>query len=741
MSRWLWLSFIFLFIPQVVWASEKEEWIVQVRHTSDVGHLQPYVVDTIGTFVKVAVTEEERENISRLPFVLNMEKNDIKRAAVDDPLFSEQWSLAMIDWHIPSLTSMNRLIGKQMIVDGREYVYDGKSFEGEHIVIALGEETLSRLSVTVDHIEGPWRIQVKDEAGALLGENEGELSRLDVILSRPSPTIHLYVTARNWTTAPRIVELKGVNHVIVAVVDSGVAWHEDLSDHVLYSVGVDYAEKQRYAHDTFGHGTHVTGMLAARINNSKGIAGLIGDAPVDILPIKVLDRYGVGGDFEIAKGVKYALDHGASVMNLSLAGQGETEVLKAVIEEAVKRGVHVVAAAGNSHMPTTNIYPASYPGVITVAAIDRQHMPLSISNYGWDVEVSAPGDFLISTYLSGYRALRGTSMAAPHVSALLAILRAMYPEEDAIQLRKRVWKTAKDVYWRGYDMYTGYGMIQWQQALALSAPLGIDWLNLQPGQPIEKNRTYILALSSSFVGKQGHLFVNGKLVHSFHVDREMMSFRLFDLTKQQGDVAVVITDEQQRVIASDTRATPIRPTPFSDVKKTYWAYSDILQAQQLGIIRGYGDGTFRPNHHLTRRESIVMLARLFDWEVPSLLSAPFVDVPLTTTNALLVATAAEKGMVKGTGGKALLHERLTRGQLALLLMRALQLENEPIRSVYPFQDVKQQEVWKAVQLLAERGIIAKAPYFHPHEPVTRAQMCAMIVRVSTFIRQHSTKSA
>ncbi|WP_240672272.1 hypothetical protein [Anoxybacillus flavithermus] len=118
MSRWLWLSFIFLFIPQVVWASEKEEWIVQVRHTSDVRHLQPYVVDTIGTFVKVAVTEEERENISRLPFVLNMEKNDIKRAAVDDPLFSEQWSLAVIDWHIPSLTSMNRLIGKQMIVDG-----------------------------------------------------------------------------------------------------------------------------------------------------------------------------------------------------------------------------------------------------------------------------------------------------------------------------------------------------------------------------------------------------------------------------------------------------------------------------------------------------------------------------------------------------------------------------------------------------------------------------------------------
>lgn len=739
MSRWLWICFICFFMPHVVQANEKGEWIVQVRHASDLSYMKPYVVDTMGTFAKVLLTEDEQKKISQLPFVLKMEKNDTKRAAVNDPLFSGQWSLSMVNWHMPSLISVNRLIGKQMIVDGREDVYRGEPFYGEHIVVVLGEEKLSRVSVTVDHVEGPWRIEVKDEEGERLGENEGELSRLDVLLPRSSSTIHLYITAPNWTKAPRIVEVKGVNHVLVAVVDSGIVLHEDLNDHVLYSVSVDYAEKERYADDTFGHGTHVTGILAARINNGKGIAGLIGDAPIDILPIKVLDRYGVGGDFEIAKGVKYALDHGASIINLSLAGQGETEVLKSVIEEAVKRGVHVVAAAGNGHMPTTNIYPASYPGVITVAAIDREQKPLSISNYGWEVEVSAPGDFLISTYPSGYRAMRGTSMAAPHVSALLAVLRAMYPEEDAFQLRNRLWKTAKDVYWRGYDMYTGYGMIQWQQALALSAPLGIDWLNLQPGQPIEKNRTYILALSSPFVGKQGHLFVNGKLVYSFNVDREMMSFRLFDLAQQQGDIAVVITDDQKRVVASDVRLVPIRMTSFSDVNRTHWAYDAITQAKQRGMIRGYPDGTFRPHVSLTRRQSIIMLYRLLSWEAPSVLRSPFSDVPLTSTDALAVVTAAEKGVVKGSGGRARLDEPLTRGQLALLLMRALQLDNEPIRSVYPFQDVTQRDVWLAVQLLAERGLIAKHAFFRPNDPVTRAEMCAIMVRVSTLIRQHSTK--
>ncbi|MGG3938962.1 S8 family peptidase [Anoxybacillus kestanbolensis] len=739
MSRWLWICFICFFMPHVVQANEKGEWIVQVRHASDLSYIKPYVVDTMGTFAKVLLTEDEQKKISQLPFVLKMEKNDTKRVAVNDPLFSGQWSLSMVNWHMPSLISVNRLIGKQMIVDGREDVYRGEPFYGEHIVVVLGEEKLSRVSVTVDHVEGPWRIEVKDEEGERLGENEGELSRLDVLLPRSSSTIHLYITAPNWTKAPRIVEVKGVNHVLVAVVDSGIVLHEDLNDHVLYSVSVDYAEKERYADDTFGHGTHVTGILAARINNGKGIAGLIGDAPIDILPIKVLDRYGVGGDFEIAKGVKYALDHGASIINLSLAGQGETEVLKSVIEEAVKRGVHVVAAAGNGHMPTTNIYPASYPGVITVAAIDREQKPLSISNYGWEVEVSAPGDFLISTYPSGYRAMRGTSMAAPHVSALLAVLRAMYPEEDAFQLRNRLWKTAKDVYWRGYEMYTGYGVIQWQQAIALSAPPSIDWLNLQPGQPLEKDRTYFLGLSSRFLGMNGHLFVNGKLVHSFIVDEEVMSFRLFDIAKQQGDVAVVITDEEKRVIASDVRLVPIRPTTFSDVKKTHWAYDVIMQAQQLGIIRGYLDDTFRPNTPLTRRQSIVVLSRLFGWGAPSILQSPFADIPLTSADALVVATAAEKGIVKGNGGKALLHEQLTRGQFALLLMRALQLENEPIRSVYPFQDVTQRDVWLAVQLLAERGLIAKHAFFRPNDPVTRAEMCAIMVRVSTLIRQHSTK--
>jgi len=740
-KKWFWLCIVYFLFSAPVQASEKEEWIIQVRNESDMKYVNVDVLDVMGTFAKVMMTEEEREHVSHLPFVVRIEKNDRKRAATNDPLFVEQWSLPAIRWTFPSLTSTNHFIGKLMNVDGRMETYRGEAVNGEHIVFTMGEERVTRISVTLDHVEGPWRLEVKDSNGEILGENEGELQRLDVLIPRFSPTIHLYVIASDWQQVPRIIQMKAVNHVVVAVIDSGVVLHEDVGDHILYSLSVDYAEKKRYAEDTFGHGTHVTGILAAVGNNGKGITGLLGDAPIDILPIKVLDRYGVGGDFDIAKGVKYALDHGASVINLSLAGQGETEVLRSVIAEAVKKGVHVVAAAGNSHMATTNVYPASYLGVITVAATNRQQAPLSISNYGWEADISAPGDFLWSTYISGYRTMRGTSMAAPHVSALLAVLRATYPEEDALQLRKRLWKTAKDVHWRGYDIYTGYGMIQWQQAIASSTPSGIDWLNVQPGQPLKRNETYVLGVSPQFIGMNGHMFVNGKLVHSFLVDQDMMSFRLFDIAQQQGDIAVVITDDQKQVVVSDVRLVPIHATSFSDVNKTHWAYDAIIQAQQRGMIRGYADGTFRPHVSLTRRQSIVMLYRLFGWESPSILHSPFVDVPLTSTDALAVVTAAEKGVVKGSGGRARLDEPLTRGQLALLLTRALQLDNEPIRSVYPFQDVTQRDVWLAVQLLAERGFIAKHAFFRPNDPITRAEMCAILIRTAEFIRQKSTKSA
>ncbi|MGX1983385.1 S-layer family protein [Thermolongibacillus altinsuensis] len=737
MRKLVFLFMIWIIFPSMAQASEQEEWIVRLRNESEIEMLtnayKTKVLDVDGAFAKMSLTEEEVSEIKQLPYVLQVEPNYVKRAASvpNDPFFYEQWALQKIDWVFPNFASRNLLIGQTVAVDGKMETYTGQTLKGKDFVFTVGDQSVSRLSVQLDHVEGTWRLEVLDDAGNLLGWNEGTLAKLDVRLNRSAPTIHVRVQPMDWTVEPTVVEIKAVDHLLVAVIDSGVRMHEDFGDNILYSLSVDYAEKKRYAEDTFGHGTHVTGIVAAVANNAKGISGVIGNAPVDILPIKVLDHYGSGGDFEIAKGVRYALEKGADMINLSLAGKGETTVLRSAIDDAIHQGVLVVAAAGNSHMSTATVYPASYPGVITVSATNERDEPISIANYGWEVDLSAPGDNILSTYLNGYRTLRGTSMAAPYVTGALAVLKTLHPHEDAIQLRTRLLETAKDVHERGYDIYSGYGLLQMQKAIQSPVPSqAVDWLDFQHGQPIEKGRLYWIGFSPSLQGKTAHLFFGGRLVHSFTITNWLMTVRLSDfISEKEGDISVLVTDGNKKVIAFENRTSPIRPTTFRDVPPKHWAYKVVQQAQSLSFVRGYGDGTFRPNDRLSRRHGIMMMNRAFGWEAPSVLSSPFRDVSLSSSGALAVLNASERHILKGADGKAQLDQPLTRGQMALMLVRALQIENETIHTSHLFQDVTTGEVRKAVQLLAERGIVAKQSAFRPNDPITRAEFAAMLVRV------------
>lgn len=732
-------SFLF---AHVVYAAEKEEWIVSVQSEKDVLALDGDVLDVEGTFVKMRLTEEEAEHIRKLNFVDYVEKNEVKRAAtLNDPLFFQQWSLRQIHWRLPDVSSVNLLMGKVVNIDGQSDVYDGQVIKGKNISFELNGERISRLSVRVDHVEREWEVKVLDENGQLLGQNNGSLNRLDVLLSRSSSVIHVHISVPGWTINPDIVEIKGVNHILVAVIDSGVVNHEDFGDNILYSLGVDYAEGKPYAEDTFGHGTHVTGILAATANNGVGLAGIVGQAPIDILPVKVLDRHGIGDDFNIAKGVRYALDKGASVLNLSLAGKGKTEILQNVISEAIHKGVIVVAAAGNNATSTESIYPASYVGVITVSATEAGDAPLPIANYGWDVDISAPGDQIISTYIGGYRILRGTSMATPYVAGALAVLKAIYPHEDVSQLRQRLWMSAKDIYWRGYDIYSGHGLLQWDEAINVVNPSGVDWLNIQPGQSIEQNKTYELMIDHRYIGKKGYIFWNGKLVHQFDIHDRIVALPLFEIVhSRRGDVVVVIADHNE-VMAADVRLMPSSTTLFRDVSSSHWASREIYEALQYGIVRGYEDGTFRPEQILTRRQGIDMFYRAFHWKSPNSLSSPFSDVSIASDGALAILVAAEQKVIQGTNGMARLREALTRGQTALMLARVFKVKKEHMETVYPFQDVKHGELWDAVQLLAEYGVITKTKYFRPNAPITRSQFTAMLVRALTIIRQKSTKSS
>jgi hypothetical protein len=248
--------------------------------------------------------------------------------------------------------------------------------------------------------------------------------------------------------------------VTVAVVDSGVMGsHEDLAGSVLS--GVDYVSPGNGWNDQYFHGTFVAGIIAAHLGNGKGIAGA---APsVKILPVRVLDGGGSGNSANVAAGIIYAAAHGARVINLSLGGPVPDAGVHLAVQYAISKGAVVVAAAGNSAQsgsPTT--YPAAFPEVLAVGAVDSHQQHAVFSNVGTYVDVVAPGVDVTSTYYAtthSYAVGEGTSFAAPYASAEVALILAANPKLAAGNVRHLVEISARDLGPAGRDNEYGYGLI------------------------------------------------------------------------------------------------------------------------------------------------------------------------------------------------------------------------------------------------------------------------------------------
>ena len=218
--------------------------------------------------------------------------------------------------------------------------------------------------------------------------------------------------------------------------------------------------------DDFGHGTHVAGIAAAATNNGIGIAGISWGARV--MPVKVLDQYGNGWYSDIAAGIVFAADNGAKIINLSLGGAAASPTLCRAAAYAHQKGALLVAAAGNAGAAV--LYPAACDGVLAVAATDRADQRASFSNYGSQVDLAAPGVDIYSTWpwLDGYFTMSGTSMAAPHVSGVAALVWSRWSAWTDTEVSRRIMETAVDVDASGWDPYTGWGRLDAAAALASS---------------------------------------------------------------------------------------------------------------------------------------------------------------------------------------------------------------------------------------------------------------------------------
>jgi subtilisin family serine protease len=254
--------------------------------------------------------------------------------------------------------------------------------------------------------------------------------------------------------------------VIVAVLDTGVdAGHPDLrgalwtnpgevpgngrdddGDGYVDDVhGVDLVNRDGDPADDEGHGTHVAGIIGARADG-EGVVGLAPEAV--IMPIKVLDDRRTGNTETVAEGIRYALAHGARVINLSVNGPGASSGLHEAVRQATSAGVSIVASAGNgaADLGLTPSYPASYPdpSVLAVGATDGDGLLASFSNFGRSVALTAPGVAILSTGRGGSFELRsGTSMAAPEVAAALALLHGARPDLPDSALREALLAGAR----------------------------------------------------------------------------------------------------------------------------------------------------------------------------------------------------------------------------------------------------------------------------------------------------------
>lgn len=285
----------------------------------------------------------------------------------------------------------------------------------------------------------------------------------DVARVEPDITVHASADTLDWGIGAANIPVswnagftgKGVK---IAVVDTGVAAHSDLA----IAGGASFVSYTTSYQDDNGHGTHVAGIIGAE-NNGFGTKGVAPDA--DVYAVKSLERSGSGSLSSILAGIDWAITNKMDIINLSLGTQTNSAAFQAMVDKAYAKGILVVAAAGNDGSAAGNDdtvdYPARYDSTIAVGAVDSSLKRASFSSTGNAVDIAAPGQSILSTYLNnGYARMSGTSMATPYVSGELALLKQANPTADHVRLRNALQETSRDLGTEGKDSWFGYGFMQ-----------------------------------------------------------------------------------------------------------------------------------------------------------------------------------------------------------------------------------------------------------------------------------------
>ena len=410
--------------------------------------------------------------------------------------------------------------GKQRLLHRSDQVSKAALFENLGVADAVSRSTATgRMDDnTRNKMETLWMVRgLANQSGVKYAEPNYIRQAMTV----PDDTYYSYQWHYPMINLPSAWDITtGSSDVEVAVIDTGVlSEHPDLTGQFLDD-GYDFISDTDISLDGDGvdddpedpgdqddvdgssfHGTHVSGTIAALSNNDTGVTGIAWNTK--ILPLRVLG-YGGGTSYDIMQAVRYAAglstdydgvlrDHAVDVINLSLGGSSYSQSEAEVYEEAREQGVIIIAAAGNNG-DTTKSYPAAYDGVVSVSAVTIDEDLASYSSYGETVDIAAPGgsstdsnsdgyvDGVLSTIGDdssgdiemGYAFCMGTSMAAPHVAGVVALMKAVYPgmTPDDFDTLLQAGSLTTDLGDSGWDEEFGWGLIDALKAVEVAYESG-----------------------------------------------------------------------------------------------------------------------------------------------------------------------------------------------------------------------------------------------------------------------------
>ena len=566
----------------------------------------------------------------------------------------------------------------------------------------------------------------------------------------------------------------------VAVLDTGVDFgHPDFTGRI--PPGHDFVNNDDDASDDNGHGTWVAGIIAANANDGIGIAGISWQDT--ILPVKIMNANGTGDTSDLTSGIVWATDHGASVINMSVGGFPYSQYVHDAVRYAWNHDVVLVGAAGNN-ATDGQFFPASYPEVISVSATQTDDEFTFWSNYGPDVDVSAPGASILTTNcqvckpveqdVSGdhrYTYISGTSFAAPNVAGVVALIRGRWQTMTAAQVVDRLKSTVDDLGYPGWDRRYGHGRVNALRAVGGSSPV----IPLGGGDNLEYDNTLQTArLVPLGATLQPNLYPAGDVdVMAVDVPRAgrlditvvpVIDSRAWPWHRSSLSVDVVLniydadlnhlgtvddanpaaTDRGSvqmsgpgRIFLRVSNYTPngnraaytistayVDNVLFTDIGDSAFE-TDIVWLAGAGITSGCSDTLFCPKQVVTREQMASFLARAMD--LPAAGVDYFVDDASSVHQGDINSVAAA-GVTQGcASGYFCPGTMVSREQMASFLARALHLP--PTTADY-FDDDDASMHEGAINSLAAAGITSgcTATAYCPSNAVTREQMAAFLYR-------------